>query len=80
MKYVFPTMFQIFVMLSDLIVLAVIAFMTYTFGIMGLVVSFLMCNFAMKATGGWFYSWKPSNIRSFFVNWEKNMNLNKGKI
>jgi uncharacterized membrane protein len=73
MKYVFAMclgmVIQIGVMLSDLAIIFGVLYIADQNIYLGLMVG-LLAHYATSDTGGWFFAWKPSNIRDFWRNWK----------
>ena len=68
-----PLLIQLACMLSDVMLLAAIVFCTITWGVFGFIVAIMLALPGIDATGGFFYSWKPSTIKAFFTNWRLNL-------
>lgn len=60
---------QVFAMLTDLLLLAVLVICGWEWGLLGVAVAFLLIWGPTKETGGFFFAWKPANIKHFFRNW-----------
>jgi len=72
-KYVFAMCFgvaiQISVMLSDLAIIFSVLYIADENIYLGLICGSL-AHYAAVDTGGWFFSWRPSNIKTFWVWWK----------
>jgi predicted PurR-regulated permease PerM len=68
-----PAAIQIAVMLTDILILVAITAFTLRWGLSGFIIAVLLAMPGVQATGGFFYSWKPSVIKSFFENWRIDM-------
>lgn len=68
-----PALNQIIVMLSDLLILVVIAVCLYEWGIFGFIMAYILVIIPTRSVGGFFFSWKQKNIFSFWKNWFKIM-------
>ena len=66
MKY----LIQIGVMFTDICILAALFIMTKEWGVIGLLIGLTLIWKSTMATGGFFYSWKPKNIKAFLHNFD----------
>jgi len=73
MKYVFAIclgmIFQIGIMLSDLVIIFGVLYIANENICFGLMCG-LLAHYATSDTGGWFFAWKPKNIRDFWRWWK----------
>lgn len=68
-----PMSFQILAMATDLVIIAAILVLTQEWGLAGLLAGLLLAYYPVMATGGPFYAWKPTNVKTFWANWRANV-------
>lgn len=62
---------QLFTMLFDLLLIAAIIIVGYFSNWFVAFIFFCLVTWVQEDIGGWFYAWKPKNIKKFFKNWRE---------
>lgn len=75
-RNILPVVMQIMTMSTDILLLIVAIIAALHWGILGFIVALILIVPGVVATGGFFYSWRPSVIKAFFTEYHRRMGNN----
>lgn len=71
--------FQLVVMIIDLVLIAIVVILYYEYGLIGFIISAILVYLTNKPLGGLFNSWRPSVIHAFLSEWKRMGEQRYGK-